>query len=323
VTHRSALARVVGIAVGLAAATAVAAPTALQAFSAELDAQWDYGRPAESAQRFRAELSRWPADDPQALIVVTQIARAQGLQRRFAEAHATLDAIEPGLAPAPSHVRVRYLLERGRVFNSAGTPERAVPLFAEALTLAGCANDEFYAVDAAHMLGIAAPPPERLDWNLKAVALADAAQDPRARRWNASLYNNVGWTWHDRGDYAAALAAWEKALAAHTAAGNPARIRIAQWTVARGLRSLGRLDEAQAIQLALAAENDRLGTPDGYVYEELAEIAVARGGGAAAANWAAKAHAALKDDPSLQAGDSARLARLARLAVPAPEGTSR
>jgi tetratricopeptide (TPR) repeat protein len=173
------------------------------------------------------------------------------------------------------------------------------------------------------MLGIAAPPPERLDWNLKAVALADAAQDPRARRWNASLYNNVGWTWHDRGDYAAALAAWEKALAAHTAAGNPARIRIAQWTVARGLRSLGRLDEAQAIQLALATENDRLGTPDGYVYEELAEIAVARGGGAAAANWAAKAHAALKDDPSLQAGDSARLARLARLAVPAPEGTSR
>ena len=55
--------------------------------------------------------------------------------------------------------------------------------------------------------------------------------------------------------------------------------------------------------------------PDGYVYEELAEIALARGDRAAAQPWAAKAYALLKDDAGLQANEAARLARLAEIAV--------
>ena len=79
------------------------------------------------------------------------------------------------------------------------------------------------------------------------------------------------------GDAATALAYWKKALAQREAAGNEARIRIAKWTVARGLRATGALDDAQAIQMALVAETERDHAPDGYVYEELAEIALARG----------------------------------------------
>ena len=197
------------VAAALAAGISVCAnavPPSLARFSAELDAQWDYGRPAESESRFREELARWPATDPQALIVATQIARAQGLRRLFGAAHATLDAVEPLLAGAPSHVRVRFLLERGRTFNSAGAPDRAIPLFAEALSLAACDGDEFYAIDAAHMLGIAALPPERLAWNRKALAMAEQASDPRAQRWRASLYNNIGQTYLEQGDAATALA---------------------------------------------------------------------------------------------------------------------
>jgi tetratricopeptide (TPR) repeat protein len=168
------------------------------------------------------------------------------------------------------------------------------------------------------MLGIAAPPAMRLDWNLKALALATAATDPRARGWAAALHNNVGWTYHDRADYATALAHWEKALAARQAMGDAASTRIAKWAVARGLRSLSRLDEAWAIQAALAAENDALGAPDGYVFEELAEIALARGDGPAAATWAGKALPLLERDLSQAPADAARLARLAALAAPAP-----
>ena len=296
------------------AAGSATATTSLPAFSAELDARWDYGNPALSEQRFRTELAKWQARDAQALIVATQIARTQGLRRQFAEAHATLDAVAAELEGAPSHVRVRYLLERGRVFNSAGARERALPLFAEALSLAECAGDEFYAIDAAHMLGIAAPAAEQLDWNLKALALARAATDPRARRWDASLYNNIGWTYHDWGDAAGALGYWERALAAREAAGDARRIREARWTVARGLRSVGRLDEAQAIQLALATELGRAGETDGYVYEELAEIALARGDAGAARPWAAKARAALEADADLVAREPERLARLGAIA---------
>jgi tetratricopeptide (TPR) repeat protein len=210
---------------------------------------------------------------------------------------------------------VRYLLERGRTLNSSGDRGRAVPLFAEALSLAECSGDEYYAVDAAHMLGIAAPPAEQLEWNLKALALANAATDPRARAWDASLYYNIGWTHHDRGEYATALDYWQKALAARKTMGNAGRTRVAQWTVARGLRSLGRLDEAQAMQLALAAEFERAGETDGYVFEELAEIALARGDAKAAQPWAAKAHAALSADAGFAANEPKRLARLAAVAA--------
>ena len=296
-------------------AGAAAATGSLALFSAELDAQWDFRDAVVSEQRFRAALLPWKSDEPQTLIVETQIARAQGLQRRFSDAHATLDAVAARLDGVSSHVRVRYLLERGRVFNSAGARSRAVPLFTEALALADCADDEFYAVDAAHMLAIAAPAPEQIHWNMKALALANAAKDERARGWDASLYNNLGWNYHDGGDAATALAYWDKALRARERSGDVHRIREARWTVAHGLRSVGKLDDARAMQLALAAELDRAGESDGYVYEELAEIELARGDAKAARPWAAKAYAVLGADPALAPDDAKRLARLNAIAA--------
>jgi tetratricopeptide (TPR) repeat protein len=190
-----------------------------------------------------------------------------------------------------------------------------VPLFVQALALAECSGDAFYAVDAAHMLGIAAPAAERLDWNQKAVAMTERTADARTRRWLASLYNNIGQTYLEQGNYAVALDYFRKALPAWEARGDPGSVRVARWMIARAQRSLGQLDDAESIQRALLAEYDRLGETDGYVCEELAEIALARGDAAGAKPWAARAHAALKDDPGLNASAPARLARLARIAA--------
>ena len=293
----------------------------VEPFAQALDTQWDYGKPAASEQRFRIELAKWPENSAQALEVRTQIARALALQRKFDDARAMLDVVEAKLPNASVHLRVRYLLERGRTFNSSGSPARAVPLFTEALELAERDHDEFYAVDAAHMLGIAVPPKERLDWNLRALALAEAATEARARDWRASLYHNIGWTYFDDGKPNTALEYWQKALTLRETMGNADRIRVAKWTVARGYRAVGRLDDAEVIQKALVVELDAIGEPDGYVYEELAEIALARGDTAAAQPWAAKAHALLKDDPDV-AADASRLGRLAAAAggrSPAPK----
>ena len=67
--------------------------------------------------------------------LLTQIARSQGLQRRFDDAHATLDWVEMVLNGLPETEaegeaaavtpRIRHLLERGRVFNSSRRPLRA------------------------------------------------------------------------------------------------------------------------------------------------------------------------------------------------------
>ncbi len=70
------------------------------------------------------------------------------------------------------------------------------------------------------------------------------------------------------------------------------------------------LDDAEAAQKQLLAEFTAAGETDGYVYEELAEIALARGDAKAAQPWAAKAHAALKDDsPRRRRGAETRAPR--------------
>ena len=81
----------------------------------------------------------------------------------------------------------------------------------------------------------------------------------------------------------------------------------------RGLRSLNRLDEAEKIQRELVVENERNKAPDGFVFEELAEIALARNDRDAAKEWAANAYAYLKNDIWLAANEKARLERLARI----------
>ena len=292
-------------------------------FSERLDKLWEFSKPAESETRFRAELATHPAGSREALETATQVARTLGLRRKFADADATLDGIAPMLDKVAARVRVRYLLERGRTRNSDGDKPAAIPLFKEAVsswnsdTLPGA---DFYRVDALHMLGIATPPAEQLGWTRKALAAAEASSDPRARGWSASLLHNIGWSYFDLGDPATALTYWQKALPLREKAGDQETIRMAKWTIARGYRAVGKLDDAETIQVKLVAETEKVGEPDGYVYEEMAEIAVARGNKKAAAPWAAKAYALLKDDGYLKDHESARLQRLAELGATTAKG---
>jgi tetratricopeptide (TPR) repeat protein len=312
------------IAALLAGALLMSTPARGADFSAQLDRRWDYAKPEVSETRFREALRQYPAGSREALEIATQIARAQGLQRKFDAAHVTLDKIEADLVRVDARVRIRGLLERGRLFNSSGSPAKAVPMFREAAEVAaraGRPGDAFYEVDALHMLGIAAPLPERLDWNLRALEVAERSADARARGWRASLYHNIGWTYFERGEHASALGYWEKSLAVREASGDQQRTRVARWTVARGYRALGRLDDAERMQRDLAEENRAAGEEDGYVYEELAELRIARGDAVGAAPLAAKAYALLREDAWLAATEPARLERLAKIGageVPAP-----
>jgi tetratricopeptide (TPR) repeat protein len=306
-------------ALALHASITMAQPTT--EFSAQVDKLWNFQNTDESQARFRAELAKYPADSREALELQTQIARTQSLTRKFADADKTLDAILPRveMPTTPVRVKVRYFLERGRTRNSSGERDAAVALFREALKLSErdtLAGADYYRVDALHMLGIATSGDEQLDWNLKALAAASSSSDERARGWAASLNNNIGWTYFERGDHKTALMHWQKALPLREAAGNATSIRIAKWTVARGLRATGQLDEAKKMQLALVAETEAANAPDGYTYEELAEIAVTQGDNAAARTWAGKAHALLKDDPDMEAPRVKRLAVLAEGKVP-------
>lgn len=236
--------------------------------AADIPGLWDFDQPAQSETRFRAALERAQGDER--LELLTQIARTQSLRKQFDEAHRLLDEIEPRLHAAGPAPRVRYLLERGRTFRSAGAPEKARPLFVGAWELGRASGHDGLSIDAAHMIALVESGlEEQLAWNRRGLELARNATDAYARNWRASLHNNIGWSLHDAGRYGEALAEFELALNERERRAQVNEIRIAKWAVARCLRSLGRRDEALAIQRALKAEWAAEGNEDKYVLEEL------------------------------------------------------
>ena len=240
-----------------------------QAHQATVDALWDYDDPAGSEARFTAAADS--ADGAERQILLTQVARAMGLQGRFDDALAALGHVSSSdPARSDSEVGVRVLLEIGRVINSRGEPGAARARFEAAFEAASAAGFEFLAVDALHMLAIVAPADSQDALNRRALELASFASDPRARQWRGSLLNNLGWTALERGDLPAALSLFEDALSARFEEGKQSEILVARWCVARTLREMGRVDEALAIQLQLADEHRTAGSSDPYVDEEIA-----------------------------------------------------
>ena len=273
----------------------------------DFDQLWDYDQPAATEEKFRQRLPDAESDDER-LQLLTQIARTQGLQRKFEQAHRTLDSVEAQLRDDLPVARIRYLLERGRVYNSSNAKQQARPLFLQALELAQANHEDAYAVDAAHMMAIVEPPDEQMAWNLKALELVEASSDPRAQKWRGSLYNNLGWTYHDLGQYEQALSLFEKGVVWREAQGQEKETRIARWCVARVYRSLNRIPEA----LVILRELEPLA--DGYTYEELGESLLLQGNQEEAQSYFARAYEALSQDEWLVANEAPRLERLRELA---------
>lgn len=282
----------------------------------DFDSLWNYDNPAATEAKFRELLpdAKSMGDTGYYAELLTQIARTQGLQQQFDFAHATLDTVQGMLRAAGEKAHVRYLLERGRAFNSDGKAVEAIPLFTEAWETALKEHLDFYAVDAAHMLGIVAPSDQRMAWNEKALELAEKSSDPRARKWQGSLYNNIGWTYFDQKKYYTALDMFQKAVVSRREQGAPIPLRVAEWCLAKTYRMLGRVDEALIIQQRLLKEWQGAGEDnDGYVYEELGECLMTLNRPEEAVPYFAKAYELLSTDIWLSRDEPARLQRLKEL----------
>ncbi|MBU1950811.1 MAG: hypothetical protein KJ927_19005, partial [Candidatus Eisenbacteria bacterium] len=183
------------------------------------DKLWNYDKPDETEKAFREILPQAEASGNLAYLLQlkTQIARTLGLQREFSQAHDLLDEVEKALTTDLSGDRagdragdlsvawIRYFLERGRLLNSSGNPEASRSFFLQAWELGRRTGNDFYTVDAAHMMAIVSPSEHQMTWNKKALEIAEASEDKRARGWLGSLYNNMGWTYNDLGEYEKAL----------------------------------------------------------------------------------------------------------------------
>lgn len=281
----------------------------------DFDTLWNFNDPASTEQQF-LELQPEFSSQPEKLAeLLTQIARTQGLQRRFDEAHATLDEAAKILTPeSESRAQVRYFLERGRVFRSSKNPDLAKPLFLQAFELSRQLHEDVLSIDAAHMLAILEQGEKALEWYFLALELARNSQDERARAWKASLLNNIAWALHDSGRFQESLELFQETVQLH--AQNPEKQRIARWSEARVLRSLQKYPEALAIQHELLEQLKIQGQSDGYVSEEVAENLLSLEKPVEARVHFARAHELLLQDAWFCESEPLRLERLKRQANP-------
>jgi len=245
----------------------------------------DFSKPELSEQRFRAALATASTDD--ALILQTQIARTYGLRRDFARAQEILGSIEPQIRTASAEARVYHALEYGRTLASATHPpesqtsevkELARSAYLRAFELAKAERLDGLAVDALHMLAfVDTAPLDQLKWGQEALAMVGASPQSAAKKWEASLRNNVGYALHQLARYDEALVQFRQAVVLRERAEDAEATRVAHWMVAWTLRALNRIDEALEIQLRLERECDAAGAPDPYVFDELEILYRGRG----------------------------------------------
>jgi tetratricopeptide (TPR) repeat protein len=277
--------------------------------ASDIESFWEYTDPAASEERFRAALESAQGDFR--LELLTQIARTFSLRRRFDEAHELLNEVEKQLAGAGAPPNVRYLLERGRTFNSNGETEKARTFFIEAWEQAQEAHLEGLAVDAAHMVAITySGTGESIDWNQRGLTIARKSQDSKALAMIPAMLNNSAWDLHDMGRFNEALSLFKEAQAVWTERSRTAQIRNAKWAVARCLRSLEQYEDALTIQRALESEYAESGSVNGYVFEEIAENLAALGDSDEMKSYFEKAFNELSKDDWFVEHEAKRLANL-------------
>ncbi|MBK9227195.1 MAG: tetratricopeptide repeat protein [Ignavibacteria bacterium] len=281
--------------------------------ASDFDSLWNYNDPAATETKFREILPQIKASGniSEYLQLLTQIARTLGLRRMFDESHKLLDEVEPQLNDSLPKAKVRYLLERGRTFNSSDKISEARELFLQAYDLAASAKEDNLAVDAAHMMGIVESDDKSVEWNEKAMEIAEASSDPKANKWLGSLYNNLGWTYCEMKQYERALDLFRKDAVWYEQNNVKNYVNVAHWSAAKTLRMMGKTDEALNEQLRLLELfHNAKADEDGYVYEELAECYLIKNNAAEAAKYAGLAYDILSKDIWMEANEKDRLNRL-------------
>ena len=85
--------------------------------------------------------------------------------------------------------------------KASGDSKRARILFNDAFIIADRLGDDYLAIDAAHMMAISEALSNQHKWHVIAVNIAEASTSDFARNWLGTLYNNMAWTYFEKGSY--------------------------------------------------------------------------------------------------------------------------
>lgn len=244
---------------------------------ATINSLWNYSDPAASEQNFLEAKAKGEAQNDSSYVgqIITQIARTYSLRGEFDTARQVLEEVANWDFEKYPLVEIRYYLELGRTYNSSGDKENAQKYFQQAWHVAVKQQQDYLSVDAAHMMALAVPElDDQINWTNNGIYIAEHTEDKETKGWLGPLYNNLAWNYFDNKMYDEALEFFQKGLDFRiTNNGNARGIFIAKWSVGRAYRALGKNKKALEIQQELEQEIVSKGLdPDGFVYEELAEL---------------------------------------------------
>lgn len=247
----------------------------MDAADSKFDSLWNPSDLPASESALR-RLYHETAEAEYSMELLTWIARAEAMQGKFVESHCSLKKVEKFLEEEKEEgefrpIKIRWLLERGRLHILQKTPSQARSLFAQAWALAFEFGDDSSAVEIAQLMSVSEPHKSQQDWITRAIGIAQDSTRRETKRWLGSLYASLGWKFYDLREYEKALEAFHEASRNFKAHGIDREAFVARWSIGKVLRTIGKTEEALAIQKELLSELERDGLRDGRIYEELAE----------------------------------------------------
>lgn len=174
---------------------------------------------------------------------LAQVARMYAIQDDYDQGRRWLEKSKSLASPDDPEGWSRYLGVRGRFeWQDEKDNDKAKATFVEMYEY--CGEHELFSrqLDAAHMVAIVAPPAEQVEWALNAI---HAAENAGQKGWLAVLWNNLGWTYEEQGEYEKMLDALVKARKYHHEVGNDHSKLVADFGVGRAYWRNGRLSEAR------------------------------------------------------------------------------
>lgn len=218
--------------------------------------------------------------------ILSQIALFQAVQKKFEQAHQTLEQAQLACKADDYQGQACILLEKGRIFQHAGELEKAEKYFYQSYQLSSLHHLDYYTINAAHMIAIVVKNvEEKIKWNELALSLALQTENKKAQGLLAPLHNNLGQNYFDVQDYEKSLFYYEQASQLFSHDNRYSDFMLARWTIARCIRALNKLDQALVLQQELLSEiknrqeSKQYDMPEemfflvcGFVYEELAII---------------------------------------------------
>lgn len=244
-----------------------------------LDQLWNPVDPAASEEAFRAHLpdaQKLTGKNRSLLIqLLSFIGRSEAYLEKYTQARASLkeaeNLLEDDQAIYQVSAKIRWLIEKGQLHILEKTPSQARGFFSEAWTLATHSGEDYFAVEIAQLMATTEPQKVQQKWIEHAIEIAENSPFQKTKCWLGRLYTGLGWKLYELKQYEKSLNTFQKALRNLKAHGTPREAFVAQWSIGKLLRALGKTEEALSIQKALLAELGIGGLRDGRLYEELAE----------------------------------------------------